>query len=377
MGGSLAKALRHHQLVKRIVACSTNQQELQIAKEEGVIDASVMQLSSAIQRSDIIIIASPLHTYPEILDNCRSYAKKNAIITDIGSVKLPFMALAQQQLPRSFRIVPVHPICGKETSGYQASDDHLYEKKSVIMCPFSGMSREAFSTIESMWRRLGANIIKMDAEAHDHCFAYVSHLVQIISYGLNHYLTNHTSSLEEMPESEQQLLIQTSRLRHSPTSLWTDIFSANWSYLESAITAFKDKMDWLQNHIQDEKHDHFLCERYRHLCNHYRLHYPKTTLFPDPLPKRAYGQEHKWVSYGLLTPFLLAGLLYELCMERGVLERAGPGFRSLTLPLCSDHLLTISRLSQHRECINASFSHYREALDFVISAVREKQLKQN
>ena len=90
---------------------------------------------SVLKNCSIIYIALPLKQLinpPSILINA---IPRNAVVTDVGSVKVPILNSWNKLHPR---FVPSHPMTGTERSGVKAGQHNLFKNKPWVVTPDQG-----------------------------------------------------------------------------------------------------------------------------------------------------------------------------------------------------------------------------------------------
>src|SRR4030065_1066531 len=98
MGGSLARALVDAGRVSEVIGYGRGLANLQRAVELGVVDRIETSLSAAVRDADMVVLATPVGSMAEILDAIAPYLAKDAVVTDVGSVKSATMAGGRAQL---------------------------------------------------------------------------------------------------------------------------------------------------------------------------------------------------------------------------------------------------------------------------------------
>ena len=85
--------------------------------------------------SDLVIIASPLSSYKNIILKIKSSLKNGAILTDVGSVKKNVISLIEKNIPKNVSWISSHPIAGTEESGPESGFSSLFENRYwLIIC---------------------------------------------------------------------------------------------------------------------------------------------------------------------------------------------------------------------------------------------------
>jgi prephenate dehydrogenase len=133
IGGSMAVDLRKRGFTDRIIGVESSVHHQNIAMLCGLVD-EIDTLENAIDRSDLIILATPVSSnckmLPSILDRIAGTSK---VVTDMGSTKVG-MAEAARNHPARGRYVAAHPMAGTEFSGPLAAIGKLFDYKNVIIC---------------------------------------------------------------------------------------------------------------------------------------------------------------------------------------------------------------------------------------------------
>ena len=87
IGGSLALALKERNLAKAVFGYGRDQTRLEEAQKSNVVDAFSTNIKEAIDEANIIVIATPVGTFKDILHQIEPLISSNVIITDVGSTK--------------------------------------------------------------------------------------------------------------------------------------------------------------------------------------------------------------------------------------------------------------------------------------------------
>ncbi|HFE36888.1 MAG TPA: prephenate dehydrogenase/arogenate dehydrogenase family protein, partial [Gammaproteobacteria bacterium] len=87
IGGSMARAMKKHQLCREIIGYARSVSELEKALELGVIDYFETTAGEAVKDADIVIVAVPLGAFESLFRQIAGAVSAKAIITDVGSAK--------------------------------------------------------------------------------------------------------------------------------------------------------------------------------------------------------------------------------------------------------------------------------------------------
>ena len=185
IGGSLARALRDAGHVREVIGYGRGLANLQRAVELGVADRVETSLSAAVRDADMVVLATPVGSMAEILSAIAPYLARDAVVTDVGSVKGTIAAAARTALGEKLTgFVPGHPIAGTERTGVEASFSSLFVGRRVVLTPLPETSAEAVARVRAMWQAAGAEVVSMSVEHHDAVLAATSHLPHLLAYAL-------------------------------------------------------------------------------------------------------------------------------------------------------------------------------------------------
>ena len=171
IGGSLAKALKGKKIVGEILGVGRNEERLQRAQEEGIIDGYTAHLDATLGEVDVVVVATPVGMIVDLTKRMIPFVKKGTIITDVGSVKKEIVREVERFIPDTLHFVGAHPIAGTENSGFEASFATLFENSTCILTPVSTTSPQAVAKIKELWSRVGSKVVSMDCDRHDEILA--------------------------------------------------------------------------------------------------------------------------------------------------------------------------------------------------------------
>ncbi|WYX32572.1 prephenate dehydrogenase/arogenate dehydrogenase family protein [Achromobacter denitrificans] len=181
IGGSFAAALRRAGQAGRVLGAGRNAQSLARALELGLIDEAV-SLEEAAARADLVLLATPVGGLADALSRMLPHLGAGTVLTDAGSTKAEVVAAARAALGgRIGQFVPGHPIAGAARTGPEAADADLYGERTVVLTPLPENGPAALDLTRRAWQACGADVIDMDADAHDRVLASVSHLPHLLS----------------------------------------------------------------------------------------------------------------------------------------------------------------------------------------------------
>lgn len=200
--------------------------------------------------TDVVIIASPIHTMRNVITQLDQHLDDNTLITDVSSVKHGLIK-ELQNTSENFRkrFVPAHPIAGSEQSGIDGvADAKLFDKKRIIMTPTHHNTEYTKNGVHGFWALLSQNISTMTPTEHDVIYAHVSHVPQLLSYALGSAMFH---VLGAPLDKEQALFVKKHlRIAASPPALWAGIFEANREVIDPLVRVLQSLLRPLCNKYQ-------------------------------------------------------------------------------------------------------------------------------
>jgi prephenate dehydrogenase len=250
IGGSLALSARKHRLVERIVGLGRTQSNLDVALARGIIDVGTRDPVVAAEGANLVMLCTPVMTFPATLAAMVQYLPQDAIVTDVGSVKSWVVQQLEPLLGPAMSFVGVHPVAGKETTGAAAAEETLFVNRRVIVTP-SALTRDAaLEKIETLWRATGARVERMPPAVHDAILARASHLPQIVSSALACALADEDVDGRWAAGFGAGGLRDTTRIAGSSPEMWRDICIANREAITVAVRLFRDWFERFEHAVE-------------------------------------------------------------------------------------------------------------------------------
>lgn len=253
IGASVGLALRGAGFEGEIVGIDQNPKEISTAVAMGAVTRSG-SFEDALG-SDVVVLATPVFGILDCMQRLAPLLGDHQLITDVGSTKLAVVTLAQtlRQSGSTARILPGHPMAGKESSGAALAEAKLLDGATWLFTPF-----EIASTIEGEWRewvrRFGCRTLDLDAARHDQICAWVSHLPQMVATAMAAMLQDEIGgapgSAAEFCAIGGRALREMTRLGASPYSMWRDVAMTNTKPLAAALFAFEQRLAHLRENLK-------------------------------------------------------------------------------------------------------------------------------
>ena len=253
IGGSLAKAIKENNLAKVVFGFGRDLNRLEEAQKANVIDQFSTNLKDAINDSDIVIIATPVGSFKEILIEIKPFLTSKIVISDVGSTKTNIALIVSQTLgDYSNYFIPAHPIAGKEKSGFEASESNLFNNRKVIITPLETSSPDSINLIQKMWEGTGADVDFMSPESHDELLGMTSHLPHMLAFSLVNYLISKNPSASIYAAGGFK---DFSRIASGDAVMWRDICIQNKDQIIDHIRGYQKTLNSLVDAIENENSD--------------------------------------------------------------------------------------------------------------------------
>lgn len=223
IGGSVGLAIKKKRAAGQVIGVFRRRSTLSRALRFKAIDKGTMDLKEGVKDADLIIMATPVSSIPVLFKELVKYAKRGAIVTDVGSTKSWIVNKIERTrgVLSSISFVGSHPMAGSEHTGVEFAKGDLLEDSPCIVTRTKDTDRRALSKVVNFWKALGTKVKVMSPAEHDRSVSLISHLPHIVAFSL----------AGAVPESELAYAAEgfrdTTRVASSDPSLWSDIFFTN------------------------------------------------------------------------------------------------------------------------------------------------------
>ncbi len=248
IGGSLGLDLQ--KLGYRVYGITHRENTAEKARERKL--AQVVSTDPGIlKHCSIVYIALPLEQLLNPSSVLINAIPKNAVVTDVGSVKVPILNTWRRLHPR---FVASHPMTGTEESGVKAGQHNLFKNKPWVVTPDKETDQKALEEIHQISLSLGCKWISTEAPIHDEAVGLISHLPVLISAALlNALLTDTSPSLYSLAKSiSSNGFADTSRVGGGNPELGVSMAKFNKENLIRNLLSYRNSLDLLENYLLEE-----------------------------------------------------------------------------------------------------------------------------
>ena len=238
IGGSIFKALKKHNF--EIICFSTNEKTRNLILEQGFNASDTIE---DLKICDLVFVCSPMRNVMEILDKLETIVNENTIVTDVCSLK-EFVCKKQ----RPYVFIPSHPMAGKETSGFDVSDENLFKDANWVLTPLDNTSEEKINQLQKIIKFMGAKVTFANPQQHDEAVGLISHMPLVLSQALIKSVEN--NSLAKILASSG--FRDMTRLCLSSTVMAQDMVEMNGDNIKSALKSVFENSDALIENYSNE-----------------------------------------------------------------------------------------------------------------------------
>ena len=253
IGSSIARAIKKNHLSNKIVSCnrsdSTNRKVIRLK----IVDDSSSNIKKMVEESDLVIIATPLSSYKNVILKIKNSLKNGSILTDVGSVKKKVISLVEKNIPKNISWISSHPIAGTEESGPESGFANLFKNRWCILTPSNKAKNQDIKLLENFWKKIGSKVDIMDEKQHDYILSIPSHIPHLIAYNIvNSTLKINNKKKHDIIKYSAGGLRDFTRIAASNPIMWRDIFIQNRKNTSIMINNFIKNLKDLKKAIKNK-----------------------------------------------------------------------------------------------------------------------------
>jgi len=253
IGSSLARAIKKNNLAEKIVSSNRSDAVNKKVIELKIVDDSSSDTKKMTDGSDLVVIATPLSSYEDVISKIKNSLKDGVILTDVGSVKENIINLIEKNIPESISWIPSHPIAGTEESGPEAGFSELFQNRWCILTPSKKAKEKDINLLQTFWEKVGSKVDIMQAKQHDYILSITSHIPHLIAYNIVNTSLN-------IQDEEKSAIVKYSagglrdftRIAASNPIMWRDVFIQNKKNTSKMIDQFIKNLEDLKKAIENE-----------------------------------------------------------------------------------------------------------------------------
>lgn len=227
LGGSIALAARQHMPQCELRLWARREEPLLLAQNLGITH-TFTDARKACEGAELIILATPIGAFEELARSILPAISKEALVTDVGSVKAYVHRTTGALLAdRKRHFIGSHPMAGTEKQGLENAFPELLQHATVVVTNPHGVPDAYEIRLEQFWQNLGCHTYRMEPTHHDRTVARISHMPHIVAG-----LAARNATVGDIRMADLQRLAatgyrDTTRVSSGSSQMWADILWEN------------------------------------------------------------------------------------------------------------------------------------------------------
>lgn len=252
IGSSILRAVEEKKLASKISAYDKSPRVKDYLKKNFSVEIC-NNISDVVKDSDLVIIASPLSSYKEILLSIQFNLKENVILTDTGSAKKEVNKIISNLSLKNVNWIASHPIAGTEYSGPESGFANLFKNRWCIISANKGVSEDKIKSLENFWSKLGSKTKFMTFEDHDYVLSLTSHLPHAVAYSIvKTAINNEDKFKDDIIQYSAGGLRDFTRIAASDPLMWKDIFIDNSDNILKVLDNYSKNLEEIKTAIKNK-----------------------------------------------------------------------------------------------------------------------------
>lgn len=244
LGGSIGLAVKSKLSDCTVAGYGHRRSTLDKALAMGAVDEVYDTAGAAVRGADLVLLCTPVGTFPDLLRQIGPALATGAIVTDVGSTKASVVESAGKLLPRTAHFVGSHPMAGSEKRGVEFARADLLAGALCIVTPDESSDAGAVERVEAFWRRLGMRTTRVSPAEHDRRLADVSHLPHAVAAALIRMQDAASFALAGRGFADA------TRIAAGDAGLWRDILLDNRENVVDGIERLSGQLAELARHLR-------------------------------------------------------------------------------------------------------------------------------
>jgi prephenate dehydrogenase/cyclohexadieny/prephenate dehydrogenase len=252
IGSSILRAVVEKKLASKISAYDKASKVTDYLKKNFSVEIC-SNISDVVKNSDLVIIASPLSSYKEIILSIQSNLKENVILTDTGSAKKEVNKIISNLNLKNVNWIASHPIAGTEYSGPEAGSSSLFKNRWCIISADKKADEDKIKSLENFWSKLGSKTKLMTFEDHDYVLSLTSHLPHAVAYSIvKTAINNEDKFKDDVIQYSAGGLRDFTRIAASDPLMWKDIFIDNSDNILKVLDNYSKNLNEIKDAIKNK-----------------------------------------------------------------------------------------------------------------------------
>ena len=251
IGGSIGLKL---QSLNHTVYGVTNNNSNEAKAKERKLASIISQDYKILENCSIIFLALPIKQLIDPSQNLIKAIPPKAILTDVGSVKVPIIK-TWEKIHDLF--IGSHPMAGTEEKGVNAGRIELFNNSKWVITPTNKTDQNSLKILSELIKNIGCNIYFENPAIHDQAVAHISHLPIYLASCLieTAYCKNNQDLLDLSGKLAATGFSDTSRVGGGNPDLGVDLAENNTINILDTIKKFKNNIDEIEKIFEDRNWD--------------------------------------------------------------------------------------------------------------------------
>ena len=252
IGSSILRAVEEKKLATKISVYDKSSKVVDYLKKNFSVEICA-NISDVVKDSDLVVIASPLSSYKEILLSIHTSLKENVILTDTGSAKKEVNKIINNLNLKNVNWIASHPIAGTEYSGPEAGFASLFKNRWCIISADKKVAEDKIKSLENFWSKLGSKTKRMTFEDHDYVLSLTSHLPHAVAYSIVKTAINKEDKFkDDVIQYSAGGLRDFTRIAASDPLMWKDIFIDNSENILKVLDNYSKNLNEIKDAIKNK-----------------------------------------------------------------------------------------------------------------------------
>ena len=248
IGGSIGLKLQKlNHIVYGVVNNNINEKKAKQRKLANFVSCDL----GILKECSLIILALPIKDLLNPSQKLIESIPKDAIVTDVGSIKEPIINIWEKLHPL---FIGSHPMAGTEKKGVESGSSNLFTNAKWIITPTKQSKPNAVHKLSELFSSMESEICIASPDEHDQAVSLISHLPIFIACSL--IKTANTENKKSLQKLTRQIaatgFADTSRVGGGNPQLALDLACHNQANLLNAMRDFHNKINELEDLIKNE-----------------------------------------------------------------------------------------------------------------------------
>jgi len=263
LGGSLAMAVRERMPGVEIRVWARREESAQRTRDLGLADAASTDAAAIAAGAGIVVFCMPIGAMPEIAAQIAPAVSREALITDVGSVKQPVVSSLGPIFLGRAEFIGSHPMAGSEQTGIEAARADLFQGAVTFVTPDAETAPGAIDAMARFWEAVGCRVVVASPRQHDEAVALISHLPHLAAAALVQTVLRENPTALDWRGSG---FMDITRIASGPPSMWAEILLENRAAVTRAIHALIENLSETARFLEGQDAssiEHYLAEAKR------------------------------------------------------------------------------------------------------------------